>query len=432
MPISATIKTKTPCEITVDIAVGHDDLQAAYERTFARLHKLVELPGFRAGKAPRAMVEQQFGKVFRSTTLEDLSMDIVRAVVKKHGFKPITAPQLDKELEYPDDGPLKFMVDFEVEPVVHLKSCAGIALTKRPVTVTPEDIDKTIDALLDQHAMYAEPAEERAAQFGDWLVVDYIGRVDGTEVMKRDNAWTEVSADARLPIQGFGAQLVGMKKGESQEITVTEPADFFRAELAGKAIAFSVTCRQIQERRRPQLDVEFAKKLNPVLTSVQALREDIEKNHKTYGEAAEQRRLRELATEALVRTHDVPLPPSALQNRTRRLVENEAQRRMRAGEKEEDIKAHMGELVKQLADVAALQLRSEYILRAIADAEKIEVTDADIQSQLQEYANAFRRDIGWVRRMFEREGHIASLYEDARERKALDWVVAHAVISEEK
>jgi trigger factor len=92
----------------------------------------------------------------------------------------------------------------------------------------------------------------------------------------------------------------------------------------------------------------------------------------------------------------------------------------------------MGELVKQLADVAALQLRSEYILRAIADAEKIEVTDADIQSQLQEYANAFRRDIGWVRRMFEREGHIASLYEDARERKALDWVVAHAVISEEK
>jgi len=430
MPINATIKTKTPCEVLLDITVGAEDVTAAYERTVVRLGKQAELPGFRIGKAPRPLLEQQFKKVLRSTTLEDLSLGIIRAVVKKHALKPITSPELDKELEYPDDGPLQFAVSFEIEPTVRLKNYSGLALSKRPVTVASADVDKTIDALLDQHATFAEPTEPRAAQFGDWLVVDYIGRVDGQEVMKRENAWTEVSSNSRLPVPGFGEQLAGMKNGETQEITVTAPTDYFRNELAGKTIVFSVTCRQLQERRRPLLDDEFVKKLNPNLTSVQALRDDIEKNHKSYGEANEQRRVRDLAAEALVRMHDVPLPPSALQSRTRRLVESEAQRRLRAGEKEDEIKKQIGDVAKQLAEVAAMQLRSEYILHAIAEAESIAVTEEDIQPQLQEYAEAFRRDAVWVRRMLERDGHLDALYEEARARKALEWVVAHAVITE--
>jgi trigger factor len=431
MAIKANVKTRTPCEVILEADVPGPDLEAAYERTFRKLYKYVALPGFRAGKAPRDMVEQRFKNEIKTQTIEDLMVAVVRSVIKQHHLYPVTGPRAAEQPEYPDTGgELSFTVEFEVAPAVKLDDYKGLALTKRKVEISDEDVDRIVEQLLEQHATFEEPEEERPAAFGDWVIIDYTGKVMGQEVMKRDDAWVEVSATARLPVPGFGEQLAGLKPNESQEITATAPTDFSNKELAGKEITFNVRVKKVQERRTPELTDELVQKIDPNCKTVDDLRKAIQENQLQYRDNEEQRRLRELAREALVRRHPLPLPPSFLHSRTRRLMEEEIRGRLQRGESEEQLKEQVDELQKEMQQRAEFLLRAEYILDAIAKAEKLEVTEDDIMPQLQYYASAFRKDVGWVRAMMEREGHLDNLYATAREEKALDVVVDAAKITE--
>ncbi len=430
MSIKAKIKTRTPCEVIIECEVERADLDAAYERTYESTSRYVALPGFRTGKAPREMVEQHFKKELQASTVEELVGGVIRSVVKQNSLNPVTGARLADEAAFPSEGSLKFTVEFEVAPAIKLGNYEGISLKKRKAKITDQDVDDIIDRLLEQHATFEDAAEDRAAEFGDWLVIDYTGAIDGAEVMKRNDAWIEVSSDYKLPLQGFAQQLVGAKKGDTTEFTLTAPADHSDKEVAGKTVAFSVVVKELRERRKPQLTDELAEKIDPDCKSVDDLRDAVRKNQLRYKDAEEQHRLRELAREALVREHEIPLPPSQMANRARRLVETEARRRMQQGESQEQIKNSLEELGKQMAAVAEHQLRAEYVLNAIAAAQQIEVSDEDILPQLQYYASAFRRDVTWVRKTFEREGHMEALYATARENKALDWVIEKADVVE--
>jgi trigger factor len=430
MAIKASVKTRTPCEVILEATVPPPDLDAAYQRTFKKMYKYTELPGFRAGKAPADMVEQRFKQQIRTQTVEDLMVGIVRSVVKQHGLQPITGPRTTDEPSYPDEGALTFTVEFEVAPAVKIGNYKGLVLTKRKVEITDEDIDRTIEQLREQHATFEQPEEERPAAFGDWLIVDYTGKAMDQEVLKRDGAWVEISAGARLPVPGFGEQLAGLKPNETREFALTAPTDYSKKELAGKEITFHVRVQKIQERRKPELTDELVQKVDPNCKTIDDLRAAIQKNELQYRDGEEQRRLRELAREALVRAHQIPLPPSFVNSRTRRLLEEEIRGRMQRGETEEQLKEQLEELQKEMQQRAEVQLRAEYILGAIAKAEQIEVTEEDIMPQLQYYAAAFRRDVGWVRAMMEREGHLDAMYATALEGKALGVVVAAAKITE--
>ena len=430
MAIKAKLKTKSPCEIALDTTVERADLDAAYERTFKQLSRYIELPGFRTGKAPRPLVESKFKKHIQHNTLEDLIAGVVRSVVKKHNMVPVTSPRMAAEPEFPAEGPLAFEVEFEVAPSFELKPYKGVALQTKKAKVSEEDVNRMIESLREQHATFEEPTEDRTAMFGDWLIVDYVAEVEGQQVMKRDDAWVEVSANSKMPVPGFGEQLAGLKRGQVHMADVTAPADYHNKELAGKKLAFTATVKKIQERCLPPMTDELAGKIDPSCPTVAALRDAIKKNQEQYRDMEDQRRLRTLAREALVRDNPLPLPPSRVASYARRVLEQEVRQRMKQGQTEQQVKDAMTELHKAAAISAEFQLRSEYILDAIAKAEKIEVTDDDIKPQLEYYAQAFRRSVEWVRHMFEREGHLDAVYESARETKALDIVVAQAAVKD--
>ncbi|NLF40717.1 trigger factor [bacterium] len=431
MPIKAKVRTKTPCEIVLDVEVPQEDLRASYEKTVSRIGRYAEVPGFRAGKAPRELIEQRFQRELRASTLEDLVVGVIRSVIKKHNLDAVTGPRLPKDPEFPDSGPLAFTAEFEVAPAVTLKNYKGLPLVKRKVAITDEDVNRTIDQLLDQHATFEDIAEDRPTAFGDWVVVDYTGSLGGQQKLKRDGAWIELSSTFRMPVPGFADQLVGMKKGESRDFSVSAPTDFYMKEAAGMLIDFHATVQKILERRKPELTDELAKQIDPQCNTVADLRSAIGKNQEKYREYEEQRRMRDLAREALVKNHPLPLPPALVGGRVRRILEEEVRNRMRQGETEEQIKAAMPELQKQATAAAEVELRGEYILEAIARAENITASDADIQPQLQYYAQAFHRTIDNVRKSFARDGYLDTLYQTARENKALDLVVKEAKIAEQ-
>jgi len=428
--IKAKLKTKTPCEVILEVEVDRENLEATYEKTFKSNNKYIEIPGFRVGKAPRHLVEQNYKKNIEAYTIENLTTDIFRSVVKANKLIPVTGGQPTEEIVFPTEGPLKFTVEFEVAPSVKLKKYTGISLTKKKADVSKKDVDKVIDSILEQHATFEETKKDRPVAFGDWIVVNYSGLVDGQEVMKRDEAWVEVSTEHKIPMPGFAEQLVNAKKGERKEFSLTAPADFYKKELAGKNINFKVTVTKIQEKVVPELTDELVAKIDPNLKSVKELKEAIEKNQLQMKDSEEQRRLRDLAKEKLVNENNVPLPPSLIQSRTKKLVENEINKRIRNGETEEQIKKSIDDIQKQMQQIAEAELKSEYILSAIAKKENISVNDEDILPQLQYYAYAFQKDIKWVRKMMEKEGHMDSLYESAKENKALDIVIEKADIKE--
>jgi len=192
MPIKAKVRTKTPCEIVLDVEVPQEDLRASYEKTVSRIGRYAEVPGFRAGKAPRELIEQRFQRELRASTLEDLVVGVIRSVIKKHNLDAVTGPRLPKDPEFPDSGPLAFTAEFEVAPAVTLKNYKGLPLVKRKVAITDEDVNRTIDQLLDQHATFEDIAEDRPTAFGDWVVVDYTGSLGGQQKLKRDGAWIEL------------------------------------------------------------------------------------------------------------------------------------------------------------------------------------------------------------------------------------------------
>lgn len=431
MAIKAKVKARSGCEVVVECEVPRPELEAAYERTYKDVQRYVELPGFRRGHAPRELVEQRFGRMIRQQTVEDVIVEVVRQVVRQHGLQVIGGVKGAEDVFYPESGALKFVVEFEVKPRVKVTGYEGLVLKKRKVEVTEQDVNEAIRSLLEREATYEVVKEPRGAVFGDWLVVDYVGKVGEEEVLKREEVWVEVSTESQAPVPGFGAQLAGAQKGETKRFSVTVPPEFAMKRIAGKTVEFTVQVRELYERRIPALTDEVAQRLVPTCKTVEELREAVRKNHAHYLEAVERGRLRALAREELVRRHAIAVPPSEIAGRARRYMENEVRQRMQRGATEEEIRAAWKEIEEQARRLAENDLRAAYVLDAIAEEQKLTVTEEELMEHLASYARSFRKDVRWVRAIFERDGLIEQTKHELLQEKALDYVVDHAVISEE-
>ncbi len=428
--IKAKLKTKTPCEVILECEVSRDKLDAAYERAFKEQNKYIPVPGFRAGKAPRELVEKKYKKEIQSYALEDMIKKIIDSVVKQNRLDPVTGANMQEEAVFPEEGDLKFTVEFEVAPAVKLPDYKNLKLTKRKSEITDDDVKNTLEKLIEQHSTLEDITDNRPAAFGDWLIVDYVGTANGEEAFNRKDAWIEVNSDRKIPMPGFPDKLVGAKIGETIEFDLDAPSDFAISKVAGKKVSFSVTIKSIREMKKPELTDELAAKIDPKCKTVDELKKNIEENQLKYKDQEENNRLKELAVEEILRTVKIPLPPSQVRSRVRNLVEGEARQRMQGGETEEQIKEDIENIQKKMTEVAEQQLKKEYLLDSIARVEKIKVTEQDIMPQLYYYANTFRKPLPWVYKMLEKNGRISELYANAANEKALNIIIENADITE--
>ena len=428
--IKAKLKTKTPCEVILECEVDREKLDAAYEHAYKEQSMHIPIPGFRNGKAPRELVEKKYKKEIQSFAVEDLIKKIIDSVVKQNRLEPVTGANMQEETPFPEEGPLKFTVEFEVAPAVKIPDYKNLKLTKRKSEITDDDLKNTLDKLIEQHSTLEDISDNRPAAFGDWLIVDYKGTADGEEAFNRNDAWIEVNSDRKIPMPGFPEKLVGSKIGESIEFDLDAPTDFAISKVAGKNVKFSVSVKSIREMKKPDLTDELAAKIDPNCKTVDELKVAVEKNQLQYKVQEENKRLKELAVEELLRNTTIPLPPSQVNSRVRNLVESEARQRMQAGETEDQIKEDIENIQKKMAEVAEQQLQKEYLLDAISRAENVKVTEQDIMPQLYYYANTFRKPLPWVYKMFERNGRMGELYATAANEKALDIIIEAADIKE--
>ncbi len=358
-----------------------EEMEAALAGSYRRLAARASIPGFRKGKAPREVVERFLG---RESLLEDAVNHLVPEVygraLEEQGIEAIAQPQI----ELVQTEPVIFKATVPLRPEVKLGDYHSLRIKPEPVTVTDEEVKAVIEQLRHQNATWE--SVDRAVQFGDLVVMDIEGRVDGSPFINQAGAQYQVLRDSTFPAPGFAGGLEGMKKGEEKELTLPMPADYPRPEVAGKEAVFKVKLVEVKQENMPELNDEFASQLGSEIKSLKELEEEVRKNLQSRAETRTRADYEEKVVDAVAEQAEVTYPPVMVEAEIHHLLEDQARRfQMQGGNLEEYLKStnKTGEqLHEELRPAAEKRLARSLVLGQVAVAEKIEVSDAEIEKEI--------------------------------------------------
>ena len=361
------------------IEMEPDEVEESLDKSYHRLVQKTKIPGFRQGKAPRAILERHVGKdsLFEDT-LDHLIPQAYEDAIKEQELETIAQPQI----EVTQHDPLVFKAIVPLKPEIRLGDYKQIKLTLEPVEVTEEHITSVMDQLRHQHATW-EPVE-RAVEFNDLVVIDVESSIESEPFINQDAAQYQVVPDTPFPAPGFSEQLVGMKKEEEKEFILQFPSDDTREEIAGKEPIFKVRVTEIKEEVLPEVNTEFAQVIDPELESVDALREKVDSELKQSAEERAKTNFEDRVIEALVDISEVEFPPILAEAEINRILEQRFQKGrqeldeyLRLTNKTED------ELLEEVRPMANSRVTRSLLLGRVIVDEKIEVTGDEIDTEIE-------------------------------------------------
>ena len=430
--MNATVRKLAPTEVELDIEVSPSDFAQAQDRAYRKLAGRYKFPGFRTGHVPRKIFEQHVGKEsIESQALEDLVPEMYAKALKEHQLEPVDRPHIDLDRSGAEQG-VRIKAKVAVRPEITLGEYRGISVKRSPVVVTDEEVDHSIQALRKRAAMLV-PVEDRGVQDGDTVTIDYIGRIDGEpfEGGSATNHTTEVSAERFVP--GFAEQLHGARAGDHVQVNVTFPPDYRSAELAGKQAIFDVTVHEIKHAVLPELDDEFVKQVSQHET-VAALTEDVRRRLEAVAQARSNEDLQRQILDAIVANHLVPLPDVLVDREIDSLVADARSYMQRIGRSWEEYLAakNVDEagLRAEYRDEAARRVKTALLLEEIAKQEKIEVTTAEVEQELDGMARAYGQTREAVIEFVRKTGGLGPIIDTVSRRKTLDMLVESAAITD--
>lgn len=358
------------------------EVEKSLEESYRRLVRKANIPGFRKGKAPRAVLERYIG---RDSLLEDALNNLLpqayEKAVKEQEIEAIASPSI----EIAQTDPVVFKATVPLKPTIELGDYHHIQLTPEPVELTDDEVDTVIEQLRRQHATW-EPVE-RPANFDDLVALDIESHIEGKPFINQQGVQYQILHDQPFPVPGVAEQLPGMKGGEEKEFKLQLPKDYPGAELAEKEARFKVRVSEIKQQRLPKLNNEFATLVNPDFKTLDSLRERISANLRLMAEEKAKREFEERIIEAVVDISQVEFPPVLVEMEIARLLDQQM-RRLQASDI--GLEEYLGrinktgeELREELRPLATKRVTSSLVLGRIAEEEKIEVADAEIDAELE-------------------------------------------------
>ncbi len=379
--VKVTRESASPTEVTLKIEMDPADEEPFLSRSYRRVVGRLRVPGFRPGKAPRAIVERYVGRTgLLQEALEFMVPETLDRVIKEESLKAYSQPQVDlMEME-----PVSFRAVVPLEPVVDLGNFRGIRLKKEPVEVTDARVDEVIQRFQYESAPW-EPVV-RPVLFGDLLNLDVTGTIAGEAVLTDQAVDYIPRVDSPLPLPGFPVHLEGMTEGQEKEFSLAVPEDYPRPEYAGKECHFQVKVRSIKEKKLPALDDEFAKGVGDGFASVEALRTEVRDRLTKEAEAAAARRFEEQSLHEVMKTATVQASPLLFQHELA-MMREERQRSMRNQRVDMDTYLNVigkteEEYAEQLRPQAEERLRRHLVLQKLAQEEGIQVSPEEVQAEV--------------------------------------------------
>jgi trigger factor len=403
----------------------------AIANSFARFAKI---PGYRPGKAPRAVVDKRFRKEIQDEVTKKLVSKGYREAIEQKKLRVASLTNLE-DVQFGDDKSMRFQATVVTAPEFKLPDYKNIPVQLADTTVTDAEIDATLERLRDQTADFVD-APERTAQMEDFVVIDFNGTVDAKPISEvAPNAsknlyggkkfWLRLAPDNFLP--KFCEQIVGRKKNETWPVTVDFPADFLVKELAGKQASYNVTLCEIKEKVMPDVNDEFAAKLLPGKT-LPDLRHQIEHDLEHEKEHQLEHAKEEQIIKYLHEKTNFDVPPPLLRNEMKRALAELVQRNRARGIPDEMLKEKEKELIETAGSVAYHRLKTNFILERIAEQEKIEVTPEDVSHRIRQEAQRYNISSDKMRKELEEHDGLNALAEQILLGKTLDFLKANVSV----
>lgn len=410
--------------LTVEVDV--EKVNSSLDAAFKKVVKDINIPGFRKGKVPRKIFEQRFGvESLYQDALDILLPEAYMEAIDETGIEPVDQPEIDIE-QIEQGKPLIFKATVTVKPEVELGDYKGLEVEAFDTTVTDEDVEKELTTLQEQHAELVVK-EEGTAENGDTVVIDFEGSVDGElfEGGAAENHSLELGSNSFIP--GFEEQLVGVATGEEKDVNVTFPEEYHAAELAGKPAVFKVKVHEIKGKELPALDDEFAKDVDDEVETLDELKEKMKKRLQDQKDQEADHQARHQVIKQATENATIELPPS--------MIKTELDRMLREFEQNLQMQGMNLELYYQLSgqDEAALQeqmkfdakhrVLSNLTLEAIAAAENIEVSDEEVNEELEKMAEMYNMPVDNIK---EALGSLDGIKGDLVIRKTVDFLVENS------
>ncbi len=398
------------CVVSASIEIPEPLVQNEKHNVLLWVQEQAKIPGFRPGKAPMAMVEAHYPDTIRERILNRIAEKFVPDLIKELNLVPVTASTITN-VDW--NKSMKLEVQIEIAPQVDPKDYSKISVSYKKRAVTDEILSTELDKLRDAHSRL-EPSEEEVLGNQHYAVISYTASQNGKPLpkLKNDSELVDMSSDQL--IEGLSSGLLGMKKGETKEIKVK-----FRE----KDTLLNVTLVEIKKKVLPSLDDEFAKDMG--LESLGDLKKNLKDSLEQEYSKQEEDEIRREIEKALLKSNSIPVPPTLVEHEAERFIES-LEKQSRRSIPETDLEKLKKEIRPQVED----NLRLSYIFLAIADKEKLDMTEEDYQKELEEGLKVLKSDVEKEERRKFFERNKAGLARIIRERKARLMVREKAVVKE--
>jgi trigger factor len=420
------------CTREVQVEASADEVSKAFRSVLKKYQKLARIPGFRPGKVPESVLRSRFGGALREDVVEALVPEHFRAAIAQKGLRPVSQPQVT-DLQLSEGEPLTFKAVFEVLPEFGVDGYQDVKVEKPSAELTEEEFNAELERIREGQSRLEDVTEVRGLADGDWAKISFTGEVGSEpEDANAGEGGESGSPTAAQPIEGkdvsveiggkdtvaaFTDALRGARAGDELKFEVTYPGDFGQKRLAGKTVAYKVEVKGIQARVLPELTDEFAKELGHY-ESLEDFRDKLrehlaaDKKNRVFVDT------RNRLLDALVAKYEFPVPESLVQTQIDARLERGLRALAAQGMRTEDMrKLDFDRLREAQRESAAGEVKGTLVLDRIADVENIQVSDEEVERELQVISLQTREPLETLRGRLEREGSLARIREQLRREK---------------
>ncbi len=412
-PVNPLLRSVT-VEIPADV-VDHER-----NKLVQQYAKLARVPGFRKGKVPAGVIRTRFSQDINEEIVRNLVPKYFREETGKQNLAPISQPEVT-DLHLHDNEPLKFTAEFEVLPEIPTEGYQNLKVEHPQVTVTDEEVEETVNGLREQRATY-DPIEDRAAEDGDFVQISFAGRdKSDAEAKPVEVPSVMVELGGKNTVAEFTENLRGTKAGDERTFDVSYPADYGDQRLAGKSVEYQVTVKELKKKIVPEVNEEFIQELGSEFKTPEELRAKIreglehEKKHRSEHEGKDK------LVDELVKLNEFPVPRAMVESQIEVRLERGLRALAQQGMRAEDMrKMDFARLRDGQRDAAIREVKTSLLLEKIADAEKVEVTDEEVDQEIASLARQSQQTPEAVRTRLTQDGSLDRIRTRIRNEKTLD------------
>jgi trigger factor len=411
------ITTERLPESRVELKIEVDDnrLERAMDSAYKRLASKVKIPGFRPGKAPRAVLDRHMGEhAVLHEAIDRLMPEVYREALDQEEIDPID----QAEFELVTEQPLVARFTVPVRPTVDLGDYTSLRVPTEPVVVEPERVQEQMEALRHRYASL-EPVD-RVIQWGDVIRADIEGTVAGNPIVHEEDAEFQLTEDRIVSLPGFAEKLIGQEKGNELEFELTVPGDAQDERMRGLQAHYRVHIKETKQELLPDLDDEFARQVGEGFSDLTALRSRIEDDMRQALENEAERQYHDRILEALVDRAELEYPPVLVERETELMLRQQSGESSRPGRSgassRDELERYLRqagkseeELREELRPLAETRLRRSLVLSQLIEAEHIDVTDGEVEAEVSRMASGVGDQADDVRRLFSNDNAKESL-----------------------